>query len=269
MGRRKNKRDRKYERPMSVSRSWALNASSLLAAEEVERQFARELAEREERWAKEEAEAPVFFQAVNGYRAWKIDAFGDLRPITATSQVWTPGVNTAVCDGAPSEGLVVMWGAVTPQNPPEAGHASPQRNCHCGLYGWSDAARVVASTPSIYEHGWPTFIGSIAAWGRMYVHYDGFRAEHACVTSLVIPDGADGRLRDLIERVAERYRVRTVAFGELEAEACRHGQPLPENARPERPQPVTLHDQYPATLSHSGSSWSGWVTYSTSAKGGS
>src|SRR4051794_32767223 len=62
-------------------------------------------------------------------------------------------------------------------------HRSPHEACQCGIYAYH--------TPGprswFGEAHWCE--GVVSAWGRLVVHGDGFRAEHACVEALAIPGG--------------------------------------------------------------------------------
>jgi glycine cleavage system H lipoate-binding protein len=72
-------------------------------------------------------------------------------------------------------------------------------------------------------------VGAIAAWGELEVHRTGFRAQHACVTALALPDRAGYEQREALARAAERYGVPLVAADRLSDEALRHGAPLPDD----------------------------------------
>ena len=61
------------------------------------------------------------------------------------------------------------------------------------------------------------------------MHRTGFRAEHACVTALALPDRAGYEQREALARAAERYGVPLVAADRLSDEALRHGAPLPDD----------------------------------------
>jgi glycine cleavage system H protein len=69
-------------------------------------------------------------------------------------------------------------------------------------------------------------VGAVAAWGELEVHRTGFRAEHACIVALAVPERADPDARDALERASARYRVPLVPAARLSAEARRHGAPL-------------------------------------------
>lgn len=151
--------------------------------------------------------APDFVQAVVGYRAWHLEDDGTLRPWTFTALPWDRGANAAVCAR-------------------DVRHAPPVADCMCGLYALTDPA------DRRLDFRADQAVGAIAAWGDLEVHRTGFRASHACVTALALPDGAGYEMREALRRAARRYDVPLVAPDALSAEALRHGAPLPDEFLP-------------------------------------
>ncbi len=147
--------------------------------------------------------APDFLEPVLGYRAWHLDDDGLLRPWTFSSLPWALGVTTAVCARVP-------------------GHRPPVGDCTCGLYALTDPG-----DRRLDFHG-DQAIGAIAAWGDLEVHRTGFRAEHACVLALAVPDRPGDELLRRLRLAAERHGVPLVPARRLSAEAHRHGAPLPD-----------------------------------------
>jgi glycine cleavage system H lipoate-binding protein len=147
--------------------------------------------------------APDYVEAVIGYRAWHLEDDGLLRPWTFTSLPWHLGTNSAVCAR-------------------DVRHRPPVADCMCGLYALSDPS------DRRLDFRADQAVGAIAAWGDLEVHRTGFRAEHACVVALALPDRADLAQRERLERAAARYGVPLVPALELSREARRHGAPLPE-----------------------------------------
>jgi glycine cleavage system H lipoate-binding protein len=150
------------------------------------------------------SDAPDFVEAVVGYRAWHIEDDGLLRPWTFTALPWQPGANRAVCAR-------------------DVRHAPPVADCMCGLYALTDPG------DRRLDFRADQAVGAIAAWGDLEVHRTGFRAEHACVTALALPDRAGFEQREALARAAERYGVPLVTADRLSDEALRHGAPLPED----------------------------------------
>ncbi|HEU4974227.1 MAG TPA: SCP2 sterol-binding domain-containing protein [Baekduia sp.] len=149
------------------------------------------------------SEAPDYVEAVVGYRAWHVDEDGVLQPWTFSSLPWHPGTNTAVCAR-------------------DVRHRPPVGDCMCGLYALTDPG------DRRLDFRADQAVGAIAAWGDLEVHRTGFRAEHACVVALALPDRAGDVQHDRLARAAARYGVPLVPAHELSAEACRHGAPLPD-----------------------------------------
>jgi glycine cleavage system H lipoate-binding protein len=148
--------------------------------------------------------APDFLEAVVGYRAWHVEEDGLLRPWTFMALPWQPGANRAVCAR-------------------DVRHSPPVADCMCGLYALTDPA------DRRLDFRADQAVGAIAAWGDLEVHRSGFRAEHACVTALALPDRAGFEQREALARAAERYGVPLVAADCLSDEALRHGAPLPDD----------------------------------------
>lgn len=84
-----------------------------------------------------------------------------------------------------------------------AGHASPARDCDCGIHAWHPrprwARRVVAARAAIP--------GVVEATGAIELHEDGFRAQRARPHALVL---VAGRNPGLVSRLAAAYRVPVV-----------------------------------------------------------
>jgi len=149
--------------------------------------------------------APDLCEPVVGYRAWHLADDGVLRPWSFPEHPWEPGVTTASCARVP-------------------GHPAPVTSCSCGLYALSDP-----SDRRLNFSG-DQAIGAIAAWGDLEVHRTGFRAQHACVVALAVPDRAGAELVARLEAAAARHRVALVPARSLSAEARRHGAPLSVDA---------------------------------------
>ena len=96
-------------------------------------------------------------------------------------------------------------------------HGSPHEACQCGIYAYD--------TPGprswFGEAYWCE--GVVSAWGRLVVHMDGFRAEHARVEALAVPDGRQRFGAGQVECAAARLGVPLVAHDQLEVFAARLG----------------------------------------------
>lgn len=192
-----------------------------------------------------EAPGPTFSECVIGYRYWLLDPTGQLRAITMTKQAWQPGTNTAHC--RPNDhGHGAMWS--TWLGLADETHPAPAKDCHCGLYGWNDLSDDYTGANEVDASARLVVLGAIAAWGDLRVHHKGFRAQHACIVALALAPATSQRVRDTLQRVAGEYRVPLVHADTLQAEAERHGTPLPEHVRPSPP-PPSSHRGYIITSS--------------------
>ena len=120
---------------------------------------------------------------------------------------WQPGVNTAAC-------LYKQ-------------HPAPATTCSCGLY-----ALASADDDRLRPHH--EAVGAIAAWGDVELHRTGFRAEHAAIVALALPDDCPPRHAEDLRAAAQRYGVPLVPPERLVAAACEHGRPIEYSAAPAR-----------------------------------
>ena len=109
-------------------------------------------------------------------------------------------------------------------------HRSPHEACQCGIYAYH--------TPGprswFGEAYWCE--GVVSAWGRLVVHADGFRAEHARVEALAVPDPLPRIGAAQVHRAADRLGVPVVPHEELEAFAAGLGGGVPAALRPVTPE---------------------------------
>ena len=91
----------------------------------------------------------------------------------------------------------------------DAEHESPDPRCQCGIYGyWTPGPRSWFGEAYWCE-------GVITAWGRVEVHRDGFRAEHARVEALAVPDRAYPGTRPAVAAAAASLDVPLVDYEAL------------------------------------------------------
>jgi hypothetical protein len=100
-------------------------------------------------------------------------------------------------------------------------HASPDPRCKCGIYAYHQPHEA----PYVGEFEWVG--GIVTVWGRIEVHHDGLRAEHAQIEALARQPGWGERRVRRTQRIAAALGVELVAGEELEAAAPRYGAPLP------------------------------------------
>jgi hypothetical protein len=175
----------------------------------------------------ERRDIPTFAECVVGYRAWRADSEGLLWPLYSRRDPWLPGINTARCSRSWSRRLALRWLWGEREQPVfgAPAHKAPDQSCACGLYSWRRPSERWFEHPALCTP--PRVVGAVASWGRIQVHADGFRAEHACVVAISYPDRRPEALIAL-EPIAARYRADVVPLSDLERTATRHGAPLPE-----------------------------------------
>lgn len=181
---------------------------------------------------------PTYSECVIGYRRWVVDDQDRLWPIAQDRRAWVPGVNTArCCCGSPSS-LRFEWSVIDGRRvlEPAPEHAAPDQACECGLYSWRRPKPEWVTNPDLMDV--PNVVGAVASWGRIQVHDEGFRAEHACVVVIAYGPEAGPDDRAVLDRVAGRYGVELVPLSDLEDAARRHGRPLPDDVRPPPPPPA-------------------------------
>ncbi len=157
---------------------------------------------------------PMLAGRIQGVRAWTLlgaGASGDpLLGSMASSSYWPPD--------RPLKALC---------NVTESGsaHAAPESGCGCGIYAWHPS-RAAESMEVLGDAPWqegevPNAVaGVIEAWGRIEVHWEGFRAEHARPVALFADPGGSPQHRRVIEALADSYRadvVQVADVGDLEA----------------------------------------------------
>lgn len=177
---------------------------------------------------------PDLTRKVIGFRSWRLTG-GELRPQNDAFSAWKVGANRARCekDAYPQAGLIALLryadDTIEAPEPPPSDHDAPHAGCDCGYYAWHSLERVIGLGPC------DGFIhGAVAAWGRMEVHADGFRAEYAQPVVFGYSDTYTVRSFRAAEDFAREHGVRLVPLDELPEFASVFGAPVPENLRPEK-----------------------------------
>lgn len=117
-------------------------------------------------------ERPLIPGTLRGYREWKYDEVGQLRPITFHSKIWRGGEQTAKCGVPPCPNPESCLEPAWHHSPVPA----PVQECTCGVYAY------LAPNPLRRRPG--VVFGAIEAWGKVVIHETGFRAQHARVIAL-------------------------------------------------------------------------------------
>jgi hypothetical protein len=164
--------------------------------------------------------APDLATAVVAFRSWRLADGRLMSPFIPCR--WRDRVMHATCFDA-NRGLTRGVGWL------DEPHRSPHEACHCGIYAYY--------TPGprswFGEAYWCE--GVVSAWGRLVVHPDGFRAAHARVEGLAVPEGLQRFGAAHVQRAAADLDVPVVAYDELESFAARLGGGVPAALRPAAP----------------------------------
>jgi hypothetical protein len=147
------------------------------------------------------SEAPDLIEPVVAFRAWRVLEGRLLSPYIPCR--WDGPVMHATCFPA-NRALTFGRGWLA------APHESPHPACKCGIYAYH--------RPGVqaYFGEWEWVEGIVTVWGRIEVHADGLRAEHARVEALA------GR-----PAIAAGLGVDVVGGEELAGAAAIYGAPLP------------------------------------------
>jgi hypothetical protein len=161
--------------------------------------------------------APDLAAPVVAFRSWRLAGALLVSPFIPCR--WEGRVMHATCYDA-NRGLQRGVGWL------DAPHESPHADCQCGIYAYH--------TPGprswFGEAYWCE--GVVSAWGRLVVHGDGFRAQHARVEALAVPDGLPRFGPEQIHAAAAALGVPVVAQDELEDWAAALGGGVPPALRP-------------------------------------
>jgi hypothetical protein len=100
-------------------------------------------------------------------------------------------------------------------------HDAPHPSCRCGIYAVYEP-RTATPFPDA-DRVW----GVVTVWGRIEVHSDGLRAEHARVEALAVGVGDRCGDESKLQRIATELGTDLVEWDELIEAAGRYGKPLP------------------------------------------
>ncbi len=163
--------------------------------------------------------APDLAAAVVAFRSWRLAGERLMSPFIPCR--WQHRVMHAACFDA-NRRLTRGVGWL------DGPHESPHEACQCGIYAYH--------TPGprswFGEAYWCE--GVVSAWGRLVVHNDGFRAEHARVEALAVPPGLRAFGARHVDRAAGALSVPVVPHDELEDFAAGLGGGVPPSLLPQR-----------------------------------
>jgi hypothetical protein len=157
--------------------------------------------------------APDLVEPVVGFRAWRVIEDRLLSPYIPCR--WDGRVMHAEC--YPANRSVVFERRGWLGEP----HEVPNAACQCGIYAYHRPG--VRATYG--EFDW--LEGIVTVWGRIEVHRDGLRAEHARVEALALPPAGEARRRACAHAIAAHLGVELVERGDLATAAECFGAPLP------------------------------------------
>ena len=162
--------------------------------------------------------APDLIDRVVGFRKWRV-----VRGYLCSPYVtlfWREPVLEARC--RPDKPMRV-FGQGWLRTP----HEAPHPECECGIYAYH---RPPPEGPIPYLD---RVVGIVSLWGRMEVHADGLRAQHARVEALALRPQWGTRQVEKVERIAAELGVDLVDHRELAVAAGRYGERLPRSMVPE------------------------------------
>jgi hypothetical protein len=163
------------------------------------------------------AAAPDLIEAVVGFRKWTLKRNRLTSPFIPLR--WEQAEVKAECFPA---NRTLLFGKGWLDVP----HAAPHPDCKCGIYAYH---RPPSRGPVPYVD---RITGIVALWGKIEVHRDGMRAEHARIGALAyLKDlGRDHELR--VREIAEYLGVDVVEQSELALAAAAYGKRLPNEMIP-------------------------------------
>jgi hypothetical protein len=166
-----------------------------------------------------------------GYRFWRVDpddawTRGRLQsPVAET--LWPPLERLdAECQTRP--GLRLARAGLHRHDERQV---SPEPGCSCGIYAYHEIAPM---TRALREEPY-MFGGAVLCWGRIVIHPEGMRAQHARPLALCRPESAGVKQRTavLLQEVTREYAIPLLELRDLVAYASEFG----ASYKPELPLP--------------------------------
>jgi hypothetical protein len=165
------------------------------------------------------AVAPDLIEPVVGFRKWRVVRDRLTSPYIPLR--WEEPVVRAECFPANRS---LLFGQGWLSEP----HEAPHPRCKCGVYAWHRLP-----PPGALPDPDRVF-GVVTLWGRIEVHEDGMRAEHAAIKALGFAEQLGEVHRRTMEAIAGHLGVALVEERSLVEAARRHGSSLPASLLPER-----------------------------------
>jgi hypothetical protein len=161
--------------------------------------------------------APDLLERVVAFRVWRVT--GDHINSPYIPVRWDRAVAHAACYPA---NRTLLFGRGWLEEP----HDAPHPACKCGIYGYHAPPR----RARLPDPGRTT--GIVTFWGRIEVHRDGMRAEHARVCALSWFPEWGSRHGAQMRAIADALGVDLLPYAELLAAAGRYGAPVPAQLIP-------------------------------------
>ena len=162
--------------------------------------------------------APDLIEPVTGFRRWRL--VGERLTSPFIPLRWDEAVAHARCYPANRS---LLFGDGWLDKP----HRAPDPDCRCGIYAWHELP-----SPGPVPDPDRVF-GVVALWGRIEVHADGMRAQHARIAALGRPFSMGSSQAARLDAIAAALGVALVDEAELRRVALEHGSPLPAALLPQ------------------------------------
>ena len=103
----------------------------------------------------------------------------------------------------------------------EEARVSPEPGCSCGIYAYHDIGPM---TRALREEPY-MFGGAVLCWGRIVIHPEGIRAQHARPLALCRPESpsVQHRTAALLEQVTREYAIPLLELKDLMTYASEFG----------------------------------------------
>jgi hypothetical protein len=156
--------------------------------------------------------APDLIEPVVGFRKWRL--VGDHLSSPFIPLRWERSVAHARCYPA---NRTLLFGEGWLDKP----HEAPHPECRCGIYAW----HALPSPGPVPDPG--RVFGVVSLWGRIEVHADGMRGQHAGIGALGLPVSMGPAQTARLREIAARLGVELMAEAELPLIAPEYGSALP------------------------------------------
>jgi hypothetical protein len=165
--------------------------------------------------------APDLIEPVVGFRKWRLDEGGLRSPYVGVA--WRAPVMHADCRRSSLVGKLFEQGWL------EEAHEAPDPRCKCGIYAYHEPKS--RASPMYLRSIW----GIVTLWGRIEVHRDGMRAQHARLAALAISPEWSSARRGGVERLVWELGIDLVDQAELRRAAREYGHAVPAALVPGTP----------------------------------